>query len=201
MASAVPRPHPNGDNTEYKKIKNICAICEISVRLNKTFCVRLNITLRVGFSKLSARHAASVAALLDLMGVYEKSPEPFQARGSGGGYLLSHFRSTIGVVRLNFSVRNGKRWIPHAITTLVFFSVKPLFGGSSISWSVTDGLARLSKSSIRFLSFLASNRLPRSSGVRRLPRLGVLPLVCLSMGLLPQESFRAISTARLNTSP
>ena len=126
VASAVPRPHPNGDNTEYKKIKNICSICEISVRLNKTFCVRLNITLRVGFSKLSARHAASVAALLDLMGVYEKSPEPFQARGSGGGYLLSHFRSTIGVVRLNFSVRNGKRWIPHAITTLVFFSVKPL---------------------------------------------------------------------------
>ena len=39
----------------------------------------------------------------------------------GGGYLLSHFRSTIGVVRLNFSVRNGKRWNPHAITTLVFF--------------------------------------------------------------------------------
>ena len=88
--------------------------------------MRLNITLRVGFSELSARHAASVAALLDLMGVYEKSPEPFQARDSRGGYLLSHFRSTIGVVRLNFSVRNGKRWIPHAITTLVFFSVKPL---------------------------------------------------------------------------
>ena len=36
----------------------------------------------------------------------------------GGGYLLSHFRSTIGVVRLNFSVRNGKRWDPHAMTTL-----------------------------------------------------------------------------------
>ena len=35
----------------------------------------------------------------------------------GGGYLLSHFRSTIGVVRLNFSVRNGKRWDPHAIIT------------------------------------------------------------------------------------
>ena len=121
------------------------------------------ITLRVGFSKLSARHAASVAALLDLMGVYEKSPEPFQARGSGGGYLLSHFRSTIGVVRLNFSVRNGKRWIPHAITTLVFFSVKPLFGGSSISWSVTDGLARLDE--VRYvilLNYLSSNRFPRS---------------------------------------
>ena len=37
----------------------------------------------------------------------------------GGGYLLSHFRSTIGVVRLIFSVRNGKRWDPHAMTTLV----------------------------------------------------------------------------------
>ena len=36
-----------------------------------------------------------------------------------GGYLLSHFRSTIGVVRFNFSVRNGKRWSPHAITTLM----------------------------------------------------------------------------------
>ena len=119
MASAVPRPHPNGDNTEYKKIKNICSICEISVRLNKTFCVRLNITLRVGFSKLSARHAASVAALLDLMGVYEKSPEPFQARGSGGGYLLSHFRSTIGAAGFNFSVRNGKRWNPRAMAALI----------------------------------------------------------------------------------
>ena len=36
----------------------------------------------------------------------------------GGGYRLSHFRSTIGVVRFNFSVRNGKRWSPHAIATL-----------------------------------------------------------------------------------
>ena len=48
----------------------------------------------------------------------KKAPN-FSVRGSGGGYLLSHFRSTIGVVRLNFSVRNGKRWIPHAITTLM----------------------------------------------------------------------------------
>ena len=40
----------------------------------------------------------------------------------GGDYLLSHFRSTIGVVRLNFSVRNGKRWDPHAIITLVYVS-------------------------------------------------------------------------------
>ena len=41
----------------------------------------------------------------------------------GGGYLLSHFRSTIGVVRFNFSVRNGKRWSPHAIATLVRFGI------------------------------------------------------------------------------
>ena len=37
----------------------------------------------------------------------------------GGGYLLSHFRSTIGVAGFNFSVRNGKRWSPRAIATLV----------------------------------------------------------------------------------
>ena len=43
----------------------------------------------------------------------------------GGGYLLSHFRSTIGVVRLNFSVRNGKRWDPHAMTTLFFYLFSP----------------------------------------------------------------------------
>ena len=37
----------------------------------------------------------------------------------GGGYLLFRFRSTIGVAGFNFSVRNGKRWSPRAITTLV----------------------------------------------------------------------------------
>ena len=48
----------------------------------------------------------------------KKAPN-FSVRGSGGGYQLSHFPRTIGVVRLNISVRNGKRWIPHAITTLM----------------------------------------------------------------------------------
>ena len=38
-----------------------------------------------------------------------------------GGYLLSHLRSTIGVAKLNFSVRNGKRWDLRAITTLISF--------------------------------------------------------------------------------
>ncbi len=39
----------------------------------------------------------------------------------GGGYLLSHFRSTIGVAGFNFSVRNGKEGGTRAVTTLVFF--------------------------------------------------------------------------------
>ena len=46
-------------------------------------------------------------------------------RGSriGGGYLLSHFRSTIGAAGFNFSVRNGKRWNPRAMAALVRLSV------------------------------------------------------------------------------
>ena len=31
---------------------------------------------------------------------------------------LPHLCSTIGAIRLNFSVRDGKRWNPHAITTI-----------------------------------------------------------------------------------
>ena len=44
-----------------------------------------------------------------------------------GGYLLFHFRSIIGVVRFNFSVRNGKRWSPDAIATLVRFQRVALY--------------------------------------------------------------------------
>ena len=36
---------------------------------------------------------------------------------------LPLLRSTIDVVGLNFSVRNGKRWIPNAITTLIPFKM------------------------------------------------------------------------------
>ena len=43
----------------------------------------------------------------------------------GGDDLLSHFRSTIGAVRFNFSVRNGKRWSPHAVITLISFDISP----------------------------------------------------------------------------
>ena len=67
-------------------------------------------------------HYACLQTLWRLsMGIYTKKREATSLLTLpllGGGYLLSHFRSTIGVVRLNFSVRNGKRWDPHAITTL-----------------------------------------------------------------------------------
>ena len=58
------------------------------------------------------------------VGIYKKSPVGrccLTGLVGGGGYLLFHFRSIIGVVRFNFSVRNGKRWSPHAIATLVLF--------------------------------------------------------------------------------
>ena len=54
--------------------------------------------------------------------IYTKKHRPGNFRCQGdlsGGCLLSHLRSTIGVTGLNFSVRNGKRWIPGAITTLI----------------------------------------------------------------------------------
>ena len=50
----------------------------------------------------------------------KKGASGIASRGSSrknGGYLLSHLRSTIGAGGLNFSVRNGKRWNPGAITT------------------------------------------------------------------------------------
>ena len=54
--------------------------------------------------------------------MYTKSPGlPFggPGLGTGGGYLLSHFRSTIGAAGFNFSVRNGKRWNPRAMAALI----------------------------------------------------------------------------------
>ena len=45
--------------------------------------------------------------------------------------------STIGASGLNFSVRNGKRWDPTAITTwCVFFSLQESYGWRVLSWQV-----------------------------------------------------------------
>ena len=68
----------------------------------------------------------------------------FGRRSKGGGDLLSHFRSTIGAVRFNFSVRNGKRWSPHAIAALV--SLSPDIPG------VMGEKERIGKSTPNFLS-------------------------------------------------
>ena len=49
------------------------------------------------------------------MHVKKKSLRERSRRLKDGVDLLSHFRSTIGAIRFNFSVRNGKRWIPYAV--------------------------------------------------------------------------------------
>ena len=62
---------------------------------------------------------------------YKKKHRPEKVSSQGdlsGGCLLSHLRSTIGVTGLNFSVRDGKRWIPGAITTLISFSLSSFRG-------------------------------------------------------------------------
>ena len=96
---------------------------------------------------------------------------------SGGGYLLSHFRSTIGVVRLNFSVRNGKRWNPHAITTLFSFSADR--GGSCRRSAVMSREHRP-----------GTPDSPVRSGARE-----------RRQSTRARKSFRVISTARVRTSP
>ena len=76
-------------------------------------------TISGGGCSRAARLFSSAVAV----GYNESAPGTRGVSGAriGGGSLLSHFRSTIGVVRFNFSVRNGKRWSPHAIATLVSF--------------------------------------------------------------------------------
>jgi hypothetical protein len=65
-----------------------------------------------------------------------------------GSDLLSHVqgRSTISASRLNFSVRNGKRWIPAAITTNNSFDLP--FNGHRIVCSYKSFLTENRKSRI-----------------------------------------------------
>ena len=101
----------------------------------------------------------------------QREPGNLIARLSvGGGDLLSHFRSTIGAVRLNFSVRNGKRWNPHAITTLVSFLV-----------------------SLRSLTAAALGAAPGSAG--DFYRRGVLHAVCVS-AIIPDVVCRSLTAAQ-----
>ena len=96
----------------------------------------------------------------------------------GGGYLLSHFRSTIGVAGFNFSVRNGKRWNPRAITTLIFvFSVSPKEACDKVGKNrliveptLGSGIRVTLEASLRPL--VSSGGLPRRKGFGRLVTLG-----------------------------
>ena len=60
----------------------------------------------------------------------------------GGGYLLSHFRSTIGAAGFNFSVRNGKRWNPRAMNHLSIFQSTRIFG-ERLGAASTESLCRI----------------------------------------------------------
>ena len=59
-----------------------------------------------------------------------------------GGYLLSHFRSTIGAAGFNFSVRNGKRWNPRAMNHLSIFQSTRIFG-ERLGAASTGSLCRI----------------------------------------------------------
>ena len=65
---------------------------------------------------------------------------------------LPLLRSTIDVVGLNFSVRNGKRWIPNAITTLIPFK---MFDLDNATLSVTFALSVSLLTLLIYQSFLS----------------------------------------------
>ena len=98
----------------------------------------------------------------------------------GGGYLLSHFRSTIGVAGFNFSVRNGKRWSPRAMATLVY-----LFPGTGTYRPA--GMGQVG-STLEAMTYLFYSRLLLS-----------YTITCYFGDYTPQERVRAISIARLWT--
>ncbi len=74
---------------------------------------------------LSLRPLMPLMSLIPLISPKKKAPRHISCARAltliGGGYLLSHFRSTIGAAGFNFSVRNGKRWNPRAINRLSLF--------------------------------------------------------------------------------
>ena len=135
------------------------------------------------------------------------SPHRRALPGSVGGYLLSHFRSTIGVVRFNFSVRNGKRWSPHAITTFRLSGVSPALARReamppSAAARGTVWLGTAVPALTRKTGTMSGRGTPHSSAAakRSGPRAnwpggGALCLCSL------MKRVRVISTARLRTLP
>ena len=92
-----------------------------------------------------------------------------------GDYLLSHLRSTIGVTKLNFSVRNGKRWNLRAIVTWISFMYSWLtskqFQHLSLSWKyIPSILSRKVDGQLVMLGFGVSTFTPASYQRHRLWR-------------------------------
>ena len=70
-------------------------------------------------ARLALLHAGGMS--LRARNVATRKKPQVSLRLKGGDYLLFRFRSTIGVIRFNFSVRNGKRWSPYAVFALISF--------------------------------------------------------------------------------
>ncbi len=92
----------------------------------------------------------------------------------GGGDLLSRFRSTIGAARLNFSVRDGKRWGPRAVAAFVVRSVRPSLWAAVCRGRVTpeDGAIKNTGRS----SFQERGRAISTARLCALPRLHLQPI-------------------------
>ena len=82
------------------------------------------------------------------LGIKKRERQIALSLSVGGGYLLSHFRSTIGVAGFNFSVRNGKRWIPRAVTAFVTCSELALLFASAFAFASVSASAFASASAL-----------------------------------------------------
>ena len=100
---------------------------------------------------------------------------------------LPLLRSTIGVVGLNFSVRNGKRWIPNAITTLIPFNFFKMF----------DLGQRYFISNLRFMACIATcHLLIYQSFLPEKESLGLLVLLGCDITALTPVAYQRCSLQR-----
>ena len=104
------------------------------------------------------------------------------------------------MVRLNFSVRNGKRWDPHAITTLVslysptampagVMVIEIIAGNAAVPWRCGR------EPSTTLCALSRTQRLHSDSGPT------ALVCFCLGERISHRKSSRVISTTRLRTLP
>ena len=140
----------------------------------RLFSFKLNISFLT--AKLAVKKDMQKSAYFEWLpycsggGDTQKKPGTrWSVRRIGGGYLLFHFRSIIGVARFNFSVRNGKRWSPCAMATLVSFCTAV----SSIRLLVPSGTLAGVEGGKRVLEAVRASRIltsERGGGTRRRTR-------------------------------